>query len=695
MLQSQLTKNGQQLNVAAGGGAIARNDVVEIGGPGAQAWTAATADYAAISLAGIVSAEQSVVAAAMGPATRQALARDRLGNIYIAGTNTSGNLVIYKYNALGTLLASAILDATATVVASPIIFQLQTGAFAAVYARATGALMYVVFDAGLALLSGPISVVTERAATNVVYHSACALNGGGFAIVYQSSAATALRLQTFANDGTAVLAATTVQVLAGSAAQEFLRLGQLSNGNLVLAYRGAMTAGGIAGLSVNIFSPAGVAVIGPVNVDTTATLGLLELSIMAGNFAVAQGNGTNLIAAVFNNAGAQQGSNFSVGNTLNVLTQTQVKLTNDGTRFWLAWLSSVGAGLFVVSLSTTGASGTAANSLGSQVAATGSLDAAVINGNLVALVASTTTGGQKILNIGLPDASLGTIAPALRVPPITFGSSSGSTGSFFPRILSGGEGLYLGAGGPNSQPASPLGNGDWTGILCYEHASATLLGVYKVENSAIVGVALTAIGAGSNGSPVTVNPGQGEYESNTLGGSSGIIFNHLSVTPGGTSGTLFNHGIAMSGIATTALPTAPGLNTQVVYNKNGSFAAAAGLTFNDATNALTAANFVGLWNSFGSPQVSIVGGGLVFNFGGWGFQTLQCALAGNGTQVTFALPVVFTAGIAVAVMSMISNGNGVLPSTGYDWLTGNNTSVTITNNSNSGNIYGVMAAGRF
>src|SRR6185312_1207861 len=163
--QSQFVKNGQTINVNGGSAAIAQGALTLVGGPGVEAWPVATIDYAAQANAGAFLNATSVVAAAMIGPYRQPVCRDRLGLIYIAGTNSSGQLVVYKYTPTGTLLTSVILDSTATAIAGAILFQIQSGAFVCVYARAAGALRYCVFDANLNSISQN-SVATERASGN-------------------------------------------------------------------------------------------------------------------------------------------------------------------------------------------------------------------------------------------------------------------------------------------------------------------------------------------------------------------------------------------------------------------------------------------------------------------------------------------------------------------------------------------------
>lgn len=612
MQQSNIIKNGQQLNVAAGPRAIALNDLVEIGGLGNSGWTAAVADYAANGPITTIRGETSLATAAMPGSTRQPIVRDRQGNIYFAGTNSSGNLVINKETPLGIAVASVVLDATATSVNSAHLFQLQNGSYCCVYARATGALFFVIFDAGLALLAGPISVASERASTNVVFHAALALSGGGFAIAYQSSAATAINLVTFNNAGTAVLTATNVQTLASTAATAVLQMRQLTSGNLLIVWSTTMTAGGVAGCGFVIVTTSGAGVIGPVSVDSTSATSLIEVSAMsvAGFFAIAIANGTNLLCQVYNNAGAQQGSTYSVGDTLNVLTFTQLKLTNDGVGFWLAWCSSSGNGVQVIGLSIGAIATTAAVNLGSAslTATTTAIDAEVINGILVILACSTTTGGQFYMTVGLPDPSLGILAPFLRFGPFAFGNAAATTGTHWPRVLGGGGGLYQGTSPPTGQPTNvPFGNGDWTAIFAYDHVNvaAQLYGIQKFEASAIVGIALAPVSANSSGSPCLVNPGPGEYPTSTIGGSPGTGFNHLNNVPAGTAGDIFTNGLGVAGL--TSPTVGSGAISPGFVNAYAGSVAPSGwlLCFGQAVSRTTFASlFAAIGTSFGTGDGS-------------------------------------------------------------------------------------------
>jgi hypothetical protein len=581
---SDSIKNGQLNILNAGAGVLATRNLVSIGGPGNEAWAVGTIDYAAVGTASNILAQTSINASATPGAARMPVVRDALGNIYTLGTNSSGNAVVYKTSPKGVLLGSLVLDGAATSVNTPKLLPLSNGTFAAVYARAAGVLYFATFDAALDIITGPTTVGTEYHSTNLVYHDAVALSGGGFAIAFQSSAGTAVNLVTVNNAGTVTLAATSIQTLASTAAQEYLLIRQLASGNLQVAMRGAMTSGGNAGTSLVIVTTGGAAAFGPTNVDNTATLGFLEMTVLAGGTsAIAVANGTNLKCGVYNASGALVGSQFSVADTLNSVAYPQVRLTNDGSNYWLAYFGSAANGVNVVQIPAAGAStGVSQNGFASATFSTSTfaLDAAIINGLLVVFAASSSTSGQYWLTIGLPDASLGIVEPYLRTGATSFGTAAATTGSNWPSILSGGGGLYGGTSPPTNYPQNPSYCGDWTAILVYDqqNTAATYMGIVKVEASSIVGVVYgSGVAAGNNGASVSVNPGAGSYPATMLAGTPGTSFDHSANIPAGNKGSIFQQGVAFSNpAATTGVPNSQsGLVQSMVGSASYTYTASA------------------------------------------------------------------------------------------------------------------------
>lgn len=525
---SGVIQNGQTLTLKAGAGTISAGDLIQVGGPGNEAWSVITSDHAAMSAQQIV-APVSIVAGTANNYARWGVETDSRGNIYTATPNASGQgVAVAQYAPGGALLTGPVtIDSTAHTMVSIRLVTLSNNTFAAIYADSTtGGVRFTIFDTGLNIVAGPTAAATGYLSGAVAYSDACALSGGGFAVVYQNNGHTAINLQTYSNTGVAVLAATSIQAVSGAGALTYVRIGQLSTGNLVVAMRGTQAP---AGTSFVIVTTGGVSVQTNVIVDSTATAGFLNLSIMpSGGFAVSCMDGTNVVAAVYNNAGTIQGSAYTSANTLNSTTYIQQKLTNDGLNFYFCYVQSAG-GLAVIQLTTAGAVGTSATGLlSSTFTSTSSIDGSISNNVLVMLQASITTGGQKYVAIELPDSSLGISVPNVVGGPTTIGSAAATTGSYWPTIRA---------------------IGDFTALIVYDQqtTAATLFGMIKFAASSIQGIAQNSVAAGNPGSSVTVNPGAGSYPlPNGITGTNALAFDHSNVTPPGNKGVVFYQGVSLS-----------------------------------------------------------------------------------------------------------------------------------------------------
>lgn len=650
MNTSNFLAGGAQLQVKAGSSAINAGDLVIVGGPGTEAYTAATIDYARIASSGPLAAPAALTnAVALPVGVKAQLARDQLGNIFSITTNSSGNLVVNKTNPLGGNLVSAVLDA-ASATNTPKLFQLSNGTFCVVYARAAGIMQFVIFDGALNILVASTAIVTEFAASGVVYHDAIPLAVGGFAVAYQTSAGTGISLGTYTNGGVVVHAASNIATLASTAAQEYIAMVQLPSGNIAVAYRGTMTSGGNAGTSFVIVTTAAAAVAGPTSVDTTSTLGFLSISTISGgtSLAIAVANGTNFIVGAYNQtSGALLGSKLTIADTLNSVSFPQAKLVNDGSQYWACYVGSAAAGVNVVQLLANGVGSSQVNGLASaSVTNLFGLDAEVINGLLVVIAASSTTGGQFWLTVGLPDASIGIGLPYLRTGATVLGSVAATAGSRWPRVMSSGGGLYVGTAGPNSQPANPSINGDFTAIFAYDQTTtaATFLAIQKVESSAIVGVAVSSDPYGAPGTGISINPGPGGYITNSLAGTSGLPFNHTANSPEGSLGVLQNIGVffGSTSLGVSNSPTSPFPSTLANQTVGAGFM---GVFGSGNYQIFTTAGA----NTFTVPQsmtpagarIRVVGGGggaknLLVGGGGGGYAhgTFQLGAPGTAYAVT-------------------------------------------------------------
>jgi hypothetical protein len=522
---SGIISNGQTLNLRAGTGAINAGDLIQVGGPAGEAWSVVTSDHAALSIQQVIT-PVTIEAGAVNNYARWGIETDTLGNVFTATPNASSQgVAITKYAPSGALLAGPIVvDATAHAMISIRLIVLSNGAYATIYADSTtGGVRFVVFDSNLNIIAGPTAVATGYLSGAVAYADACPLLGGGFAVVYQNSLHTAIDLQTYTNAGGAVLAATSIQALTGTALA-YLRINQLHSGNLVVGIRTTATP---AGTSFVIVTTAGVSVQTNVIVDSTATAGFLSLSVLTGGgFAIGCQDGTNAVAAVYNDAGAAQGSAYTSADTLNSTTYIQFKVTNDGTNFYFAYVQSSG-GLTVVQLTPAGVSTVLASSLISATfTSTSSIDGMICNNTLVMLRASITNGGQQYVTIGLPDASIGAFYAEVISGPTAVGSAAATTGSYWPTLRA---------------------VGDFTALTVYDQqtTAAVLFGIIKFASSTIQGVAQNAVVAGNPGANVTINPGAGSYPlPNGIAGSSALLFDHSGT--GGNKGSIFSGGVSLS-----------------------------------------------------------------------------------------------------------------------------------------------------
>lgn len=537
---SQFTKLGQSIQLRAGSAAINSNDAIEIGGPGNEAFSINTTDYATTQ-GTILFQEFNFGLKAMTGTMRQSAVRDALGNLYILNLNSSGNLCVNKFSPLGYSLTNTVLDSGTSAAFSGKILPLSNGTFAAIYARASGAFSFVLFDSSINIILGRTSIVGEFTPGNTVYHAAVELAGGGFAVTYQTSAGLAINLQTFSNSGAVVQTATSI--LTTTAVQTTLKMGQLPNGNLLVVVRN--TTGPVGTVFV-IVTTSGASVVGSTTVDSSATSGLIEFNILqpSGTFAVAAMTGSNMIASVYTQAGVLQGTEYSTPNTLNTLASIQFSLVNDGVQFWLSFISSANAGVSVAKIPVTGTNFVLTTGLGSATisATTYSLDSAIISGLLTVFAASTLTGGQYWMTVGLPDATLGIGLPYVRTAPTTFGTAAGTTGCNWPKLLA---------------------VGDWVGVFIYDHQTTTssFFTIQRFESSRIMGVAQNTVAVGNPGAIVTLNTGPGSYLCNPMFGTPGLQFNQGTIAPFGNVGTLYNNGISLTGIPAIPSVTPPSGST--------------------------------------------------------------------------------------------------------------------------------------
>jgi hypothetical protein len=523
-----LIPSGNTMLLPAGSAAVNQNDLVEISSNTNEAYSAKTIDYA-VTGGDILPTQIPFGFTAFAGYARNNIVRDTDGNIYTASAD--GGLSIQCLSPIGVTFTPLVIDAAASF--SPRIVVLTNNTFAVVYWKSAG-LYFSIFDSSLTIISGPTSAALEYAPSSVTRHEAIALSGGGLAIVYQDQTTGKVQLATYSNAGAAVLATTSVINYTGTLAQASIKIGQLANGNLVIASRGTMAPAGTVFVIVNI---SGVNQAGPTTVDAVSTLGFVELSVLpSGVFAISDANGTNLVWAVYSQAGAIQGSAGSKAYTINVTTCIQTKAINDAVGFWIFYAGNTG----IISVVNVSATGVLLNSAAPFTLSSGtySIDAAVSNGTLVVLCCSITTLGQSLTTLYMPDSSIGVNSVSIKSGPSPIGIAAGTTGTFWPKLL-------------------PLG--EWVVAALYDQQTVNglFLIIDRLEQAQIMGVALTSVAAGLPGTLVTVDTAPGSFPINALVGTPGQTFNQGTGLPIGNAGILYSNGVVLNGIPSQLAAATP------------------------------------------------------------------------------------------------------------------------------------------
>jgi len=154
---SGVIQGGQTLGMVAGARAINVNDLVQIGGPGNEAYPVVTIDQAAVA-AVTVTAPVSIVAGAVNNYAHYDQVADSSGNIFNLCPNLSSQGVeaVKRSPTSAVLISATALDATAHAMVNMRLRKLNSGNFLAVYADSTtGGVKFVIFDTNLNIVAGP------------------------------------------------------------------------------------------------------------------------------------------------------------------------------------------------------------------------------------------------------------------------------------------------------------------------------------------------------------------------------------------------------------------------------------------------------------------------------------------------------------------------------------------------------------
>lgn len=511
------------------GVAIAPDDLVQLG-PNGKAYPVKCTDYAAVAncnygtaqtsaATGQIVAQTQVVAALTTANSRQAVVQGDDGSIFALTTaSASGGLMLSKYAASGSLSAQAVIDSSSNTFTNNHLYVLSNGNIAALATNSGGLYVsFAIYDQNLVVIKS----LTNSEMIATALFSACALSGGGFAIVYQQNANPLLsRLATFDNTGTAVLAPTTIWTRTGTSGTQYHRIAQLSSNNLVIAVSSANTVSSI-GLYHGIVTTAGAAVRAFENIDTNTGSVIPDLSVMTSYYAIARPNSSFTLGFVFNNTGTLQGANFSGANS-GTVSSTLQKIVNDGTAFYLIWPRGTDNKEVLTKLPVTG-TGYVTSIITTTVVQNSNhyIDAFCENGLIVGVSMSGSNPTAPVLWV-------------INAQTMTLLASAATSFGVAPQT---GNGQYL----------RVIPGGDFSFICLYDYANlgSTNLCVGKYANTAVMGVAQTA--AAADGLFEVAGLANG-YAANYIKGSPSKAFDHSATNIIGNKGVVLNNGAVLKGL---------------------------------------------------------------------------------------------------------------------------------------------------
>lgn len=487
-------------------------------GPDGLAYPVETIDYAAKPNIGDACITTATVVAGTpsyyGRTTN--VAQGANGDIFVGTANASGGFgfTVYRYAANGALVNSLNIGVFGALCYDPHMVKLANGNIAATWSTGTD-LYYCVLSPTLAVVQGATLVAGIMSNQQ---HDMIALSGGGFMVSYTDKNTTTLtRAAVYSNTGAVVTAVSTIFTWTGGAGGSgaYVRLAELSNGNVVAALQGSYTTGTYLGLMVGVLTPLAAVSVAFTNVDTGLQTLPPEVNAFGGFFCIARydAGSQTLKTRVFNNALVQQGATYAPTVSTNSGSSNTHRIINDGTSFWQVWCPSASSVPF-------------------------------------SLVKITTAGVTTVYNIGLNGSSVQYLDMFYERGRIVFTNmSSGGAMKFsvFNTTTLNQEVLNQAMSVTDGQYHQTIPGGDFS-LICVgggSTASNTMLAVQKYANTAVMGVATAAAAAGSM---VPIASLSGAYAINMLKGTTSKSFDHTTgANIAGNKGTLLTYGAILKG----------------------------------------------------------------------------------------------------------------------------------------------------
>lgn len=496
---SQVLKNGQLLQMPAGKLAINRNDLVALADIAQALYPVKSTAYGAIGTHGTTAVALTTYTS-NGSAWKWKSAVDPSnGDFFIVDSYlaTQYGISLWRYSASGQFLGTTVVDATNASFLAQITWLSNGNLLVMWYGQAS--VKFAIYDKFLNLVVGPTTAGAAGANPSANAH-VVALSGGGFALAW-TYAAVGCYYMVFSNTGAVVKAATAIAGLgtasSGNQNGPYFKLAQLSNNNIAIVSNDSAT--GSNSLQFLIIDTSGNIVVGLSALTSSAPNAVNatpETAVVTGYFCIAATCGKGY---VISNAGVVQGTGFFPS----VSTSQRLVLVTDGTYFYS--LRNTGTNLIIDRLSTAG--GWSAFTTNTTY-------------NPVDAFFDSSTGALIVLD--------GTVCAEF-----TLNATTG-----FPTYFSQANFAISNVG------FCVVGN---LGDLCALGLQAGKFHVTKYLTARVLGIAQTAVTAGSAGTAVNVNPGPGSYVINPITWSAqfAVAFDHSGL---GNKGVLYSNSIVLKGM---------------------------------------------------------------------------------------------------------------------------------------------------
>jgi len=521
--------------VMAGQAALASLDPIEIDASG-QGYKIENVDCAAVGAVNTVLTAETTIFN-QGNVSGNLPASMRLAQLvhptskdtyFIDRASAASEVAINRYNSAGSLTGTVVVDASAAYTENQLAW-LSNGNLLVTWGILSGSFKFAVYDKNLNVVVAATVIGTLNATGYCASGVLTATNQ--FAASYVD-ASNNLKLIVYNNDGSVATAAFTVLAQTGVAGALAIKLVQLSSNDIAITWSSAYTT--TPGLYYAVYQTNGTVTKAATQVVATAPAGsYVELAVLTGFFAICYfANAVGYKVAVFNNAGAQQGTTQNRASGSSCAFASYKLLTDTvNTRFILVSSISTTSGIYIDAITTAGVLSLLSSGITTSTVGFMRLDAAVDrSGRVIPLFTTTNTAPSQFSY-----AVFNLVTGLIEKNSTTIGAASAGTVKV-------------------NQAIAILADFVFSAYYWEPNGTPNILEIFttvKYSGSAIVGSANSAIAALNNGYVKSGASGTG-YQLSVNGPISGTpnkSFDHSSNTPKGNKGTIESYCLSVAGMS--------------------------------------------------------------------------------------------------------------------------------------------------